>query len=164
MSWISGLAKGAEELLNKVDQSAASALHKQDAVTIDTSQRIGELESIVTGPSTPFLSVVPPPPPPVDFTSGVVSTPVLNKSADSPKQGRVSRTPTSSTKGSSKRLDTDEQLLFEFLNSDETVAPAKKLPQIQPQVNGHHSRKSSGSSVSSYKSGNMDLGNLSLGM
>ncbi|XP_014681763.1 PREDICTED: golgin subfamily A member 5-like isoform X2 [Priapulus caudatus] len=152
MSWLSGIAKGAEELLNKVDQKTASALHTpvQHGASVAVP-RIGELDAMNAGPRIPHLAAVPPPPPPVDFTQAVGSVPSRSL-IDSPKQRAA---------GKSRRAqDKDEQLLFEFLNSDEPAGPAKIRTA---QVNGH-SRKSSTSSVSSHRSGYVETASMPSGM
>ena len=166
MSWLTGLAGKAEELLNKVDQSAASALHITDDEnaqsmpvpnivqhTEASSQmsNAGKLSSTAfpqswTAPSAMSVSGSVPTNLNRMATAGIPRS--NNKPAAVPTPVTTTA-PTTTVKNGNKK-DTDAEL-FEFLNSDSPVAGRKRLLVQQPPGRGH-SRQSSASSTTSGKS------------
>ena len=163
MSWITGLAGKAEDFLNKVDKSAATALSPeqekwkaQQQNTAGYSPYLGSTVSSAapsTSPATPSNAMI--------SSSSVPSN--LNNAGGAGTYGNsqmsrslYSTTPVSSGKQSpatlgnsgngKNKIDKDEEL-FEFLNSSDTVDGRRKVAK-----NGKHSRQSSISSTTSSRS------------
>ena len=171
MSWIAGLAGKAEDFLNKVDQTAATALHKDEK-----SQQHG---TTTTGPPnySPYLTqqsnpvnVRPNTLSPNQLSGNPIGGTNLSNSTSVPsnlhkmdnshnsrsvKRNQVATTPSGS--GSARhspvrasKKDKDEEL-FEFLNSKDSVDGSGKRKMNSNGVgmlNGMHSRQSSASSAS----------------
>ena len=172
MSWLSGLAGKAEELLNKVDQSAATALNAND-----DSESQSAVPTIVTHTDTPQFSDASKlssttfsqnwaPSSQVQETmaySGSVpanlnrisatgraklnSKPVV---APPPPVAVTAAPPAAAKNGKKKDMDAE---LFEFLNSSSTnESPAVGRKRLQTPPGSKHSRQSSASSTTSRKS------------
>jgi hypothetical protein len=169
-SWLTGLAGKAEDLLNKVDQSAATALHKDElrkaalsSQGIPPATGSSDLKEIKistdkTSKPTNFYSTL----------NSSVSVPSnLNKLNNVPPSGYASSAQLSRLalqKGESDkrspqrgRKDADEEL-FEFLNSPESVAAAadngahkatrpENRTKLVGSLSASHSRHSSTSST-----------------
>ena len=164
MSWLAGIAGKAEELLNKVDQAAATSLNTSDGTSSPSGGKVtttinpssfsnhsksnssgGQLTGI-TGSISSSASV-----PsnlnkmnsPHDYLSQM-STSTLSSSKSRNKSVSSSKTVTN------KKVKDDE--LFEFLNSSESTSDLKKNGNGRPKTllgNKQHSRQSSGSSAGS---------------
>ncbi|XP_064624072.1 golgin subfamily A member 5-like [Lineus longissimus] len=161
MSW---LLKNAEDFLNKVDQSAADALQKdEDAKRAKRSYKAPErktepsIDKNVT--SKPLVSYTK-----SDSQNSLpysVSVPAnlskLNPGHSSGNAASVNKPRPSfsnPSNGSAIRKKDKDAELFEFLNSEEPVDNnAQKIERINPVFS--HSRQSSTSSVVSNKSGKM---------
>ena len=156
MSWMKGLTGGMEELLNKLDQSAAHAL------TNDEQEFASGLSGTETSLSQPAQKQKNQTIPlsfseqDVDKSSSFVSKPIKTNltSKKSPAAQRRSSggvsapaTPTSASVTPVKK-SLDDQALFDFLNSSEPTETNKK------RVTPKHSRQSSTSSIISNKNGN----------
>ena len=180
MSWITGLAGKAEDFLNKVDKSAATALHKEDNGKLNATNQIGLGPTPTTENYSPYLSQVSKPvatrpdtlsPKHADPNAMIYSASVPSN-LHNMDQSRMSRsakraTPTTTTTPSgtgsarespvrTSRKDKDEEL-FEFLNSKDTVDSGVKIKATTPNgksmLNGGHSRQSSVSSTTSSPTG-----------
>ena len=163
MSWLTGLAGKAEELLNKVDQSAASALHTTDdgnAQSMPVPNIVKHTEASQMSNTNKLSSTAFPQswaaPSTMSVSGSVPSN--LNRMAGNTKSNNkptavpppvTTTAPTATVKNGNKK-DTDAEL-FEFLNSDSPVAGRKRLLVQQPAGRGH-SRQSSASSTTSGKS------------
>ena len=149
MSWITGITGKAEQLLNKLDQSAA------DALTLTPTKE---------GPPPPETKISSESNVTVDSSSSFVSKPVKQTSLTKPQRPSDIVTPsikkpqtivnpsstTAQTGSAKKKLNTDEAL-FDFLNSSEPLDPSKK--KVTPSSSARHSRQSSTSSIISNKGG-----------
>lgn len=149
MSWITGITGKAEQLLNKLDQSAA------DALTLTPTKE---------GPPPPETKISSESNVTVDSSSSFVSKPVKQTSLTKPQRPSDIVTPsikkpqtivnpsstTAQTGSAKKKLNTDEAL-FDFLNSNEPLDPSKK--KVTPSSSARHSRQSSTSSIISNKGG-----------
>lgn len=162
MSWFSAVTGKAEDFLNRLDKSAADALHT-DEKTLSQKSQLGAQSSTAFIPSdtsgsqalhsskplSPSQSV------PVnlhhfkedvDKSSSYVGGPVNNASV------KTAKAPQSSSLSSGKTVkkkDSDEAL-FDFLNSKDASDNGKK--RRTPISSRHHSRQSSTSSVVSSSS------------
>jgi hypothetical protein len=156
MSW---LLNKAEDFLNKVDQSAADALNddqhaKQSKLSYNPPGRNTEptFETNVTSK------------PPVSYSRSdsqnslpySVSVPAnlskLNTSSGNGASTAGTRPRPLSSNGSASRKKDKDDVLFEFLNSEEPVDNnARKMERVKPVFT--HSRQSSTSSTVSNKSG-----------
>ena len=169
MSWIAGLAGKAEDFLNKVDQTAATALHKDDKMhqrsvamagsTNYSPYLVQDSKPASVRPNTLSPNVT-------SVNSGAnlsnsTSVPSnLHKMDNSHNSRSTKRSPAATTpSGSSSarhspvrtsKKDKDEEL-FEFLNSKDTADGSSKKKMSSNGVgilNGMHSRQSSASSAS----------------
>ncbi|XP_022330942.2 golgin subfamily A member 5-like [Crassostrea virginica] len=185
MSWLSGLTGKAENFLNKLDQSAAQALHKsEEEARLNTSLPItSEIHSPPPSLSTRQLPQTGSQSVPAkssrtggDFSSYGVSTPVkptkLQTSAASkttkprgteppPKQTTPEAPAVSQEVQSKKKIDNDAAL-FDFLNSPEPLETKKAeahetKKKTTPASSAKHSRQSSTSSIVSSKGGKVVL-------
>lgn len=154
MSWLSGITGKAEQLLNKLDQSAADALtttetqsqewpsklNTQNRVTLDSSSFVSKPLKQSTTSKTVTLSDI-----------GSASSKKIKLTAASVQSGTKTQlsTPTPQS-GTKKKVDNDEAL-FDFLNSSEPLDTSKK--KVTPTSSARHSRHSSTSSVLSNKGG-----------
>ena len=172
MSWLSGLAGKAEELLNKVDQSAATALNSnedsesQSAVpTIVTHTDTPQFNDASKVSSTMFsqnwspssqvqetMSYSGSVPANLNRISATGRSKLNSKPVVAPPPVAVTPTPPAAAKnGKKKDMDADE--LFEFLNSSSTnESPAAGRKRLQTPPGSKHSRQSSASSTTSRKS------------
>ena len=181
MSWLSGLTGKAENFLNKLDQSAAQALHKsEEEARLNTSLPItSEIHSPPPSLSTRQLPQTGSQSVPSkssrtsgDFSSYGLSTPVkptkLQTSAASkttkprgteplPKQTTPEAPAVSQEVQPKKKIDNDAAL-FDFLNSPEPLETKKAeahetKKKTTPASSAKHSRQSSTSSIVSSKGG-----------
>ncbi len=165
MSWITNIAGKAEELLNKVDQAAATSLNttldESDGAinpnaslakpTTTTSPTTSQTQSYAAG----RLSI--------DSTSSLsnsISVPSNLNKLHSPDAylSQVSRSSFSSTQSNGgstkpKKKDQDDEL-FEFLNSSDNPGESRRSPNGRPKTlvantKQQHSRNSSSSSLGS---------------
>jgi hypothetical protein len=151
MSWLGALAGRAEDLLNKIDSSAANALHNADGVpgpvnkqrppppsefAWEKGQNVKKAVTPTTEEYSPFLSVNKP------MTSSTSVPSNLNHmNGDGPADGQMTR----SLHAPTKRKDKDEEL-FEFLNSGDVKVDTTKRKD-KTKVNGKRSHGSSGAST-----------------
>lgn len=181
MSWLVDLASKAEDLLNKVDQSAAQALHNEDEQQKSGANNAAygwqqpQVNNLSTSASySPFLSQQPETgqqnssaQSSITSSSSVPSN--LNKlnsdngkatsaytSQMSKSMYSASQLPNSGKQSPATTLnnkkDKDEEL-FEFLNSPESVETKRaKSPLVKLITSGRHSRQSSTSSTGSTRS------------
>lgn len=180
MSWLSGLTGKAEDFLNKLDQSAAQALHKaEEEARLNASLPISsDIHSPPSSQSTRQLAQTGSQSVPAkssrpsgDFSSYGVSTPVKPsklqtsgptrtakpKLTEAPVKQTTPETTASQDVPAKKKIDTDAAL-FDFLNSPEPVEVKKAEPpetkkKITPASSARHSRQSSTSSIVSNKGG-----------
>uniref|UniRef100_A0A8C0QR24 Golgin subfamily A member 5 n=1 Tax=Chelonoidis abingdonii TaxID=106734 RepID=A0A8C0QR24_CHEAB len=168
MSWLADLAGKAEDLLNRVDQGAASALSKKDGtgnVMYDNTdlesareypelhQQTGELKYQTSSKATYISSAA-------DNikhqkatilagTANVKAASKMSSEASSPAES-VSTPRPSSQFVRRKKSEPDDELLFDFLNSSEKGANGRMDPRKEKSktvVLQNHSRTSSISSV-----------------
>lgn len=180
MSWLSGLTGKAEDFLNKLDQSAAQALHKaEEEARLNASLPISsDIHSPPSSQSTRQLAQTGSQSVPAkssrpsgDFSSYGVSTPVKPsklqtsgptrtakpKLTEAPVKQTTPETTASQDVPAKKKIDTDAAL-FDFLNSPEPVEVKKTEPpetkkKTTPASSARHSRQSSTSSIVSNKGG-----------
>lgn len=180
MSWLSGLTGKAEDFLNKLDQSAAQALHKaEEEARLNASLPISsDIHSPPPSQSTRQLAQTGSQSLPAkssrtsgDFSSYGVSTPVKPtklqtsgptrtakpKPTEAPVKQTTPETTTSQDVPAKKKIDTDAAL-FDFLNSPEPIEVKKAEPpetkkKTTPASSARHSRQSSTSSIVSNKGG-----------
>lgn len=183
MSWLSGLTGKAEDFLNKLDQSAAQALHKaEEEARLNASLPISsDIHSPPSSQSTRQLAQTGSQSVPAkssrpsgDFSSYLsygVSTPVKPtklqtsgptrtakpKLTEAPVKQTTPETTASQDVPAKKKIDTDAAL-FDFLNSPEPVEVKKTEPpetkkKTTPASSARHSRQSSTSSIVSNKGG-----------
>lgn len=180
MSWLSGLTGKAEDFLNKLDQSAAQALHKaEEEARLNSSLPISsDIHSPAPSQSTRQLAQTGSQSVPAkssrtsgDFSSYGVSTPVKPtklqtsgpsrtakpKSTEAPVKQTTPETTASQDVPAKKKIDTDAAL-FDFLNSPEPIEVKKTEPpetkkKTTPASSARHSRQSSTSSIVSNKGG-----------
>lgn len=180
MSWLSGLTGKAEDFLNKLDQSAAQALHKaEEEARLNASLPISsDIHSPPSSQSTRQLAQTGSQSVPAkssrpsgDFSSYGVSTPVKPsklqtsgptrtakpKLTEAPGKQTTPETTASQDVPAKKKIDTDAAL-FDFLNSPEPVEVKKTEPpetkkKTTPASSAKHSRQSSTSSIVSNKGG-----------
>lgn len=162
MSWLSGLAGKAEELLNKIDQNAAEAFNKK-TVSAKPVTEDGVLTEVTSLPYTDERK---------SYTSQspvIKTTPVVKTTKNSVKTLPVVR---STPDMSSKVLQNDDQLI-EFLNGTSTISiedshPENKMKEsvVPILTNGRGSPSSSevssvvnGGDISSLESENQMLRN-----
>lgn len=169
MSWLADLAGKAEDLLNRVDQGAASALSKKDTVSsavydnknLDSASEYSELHQHTgelkyqTSSKAAYISSAADNikhqkatilagtanVKPARRTSSEVASPVESVSAPRAASHFVRR----------KRSEPDDELLFDFLNSSEKEPNGRMDPKKEKSkapVLQNHSRTSSISSVS----------------
>lgn len=162
MSWLSGLTGKAEDFLNRLDQSAADALTKDEAVkpklsaggnyfgatsedrqgnswnstpSVSTNSTPSALLSSRSVPSN--LSDLNSNKP--DMNSSLVSTPI--------KQSSKFKTITSQSPSRTNKGKDSDDALFEFLNSIETGNETRKKSPVPVPTSSKHSRQSSASST-----------------
>lgn len=177
MSWLSGLTGKAEDFLNKLDQSAAQALHKaEEEARLNASLPISsDIHSPPSSQSTRQLAQTGSQSVPAkssrpsgDFSSYGVSTPVKPtklqtsktakpKPTEAPVKQTTPETTASQDVPAKKKIDTDAAL-FDFLNSPEPIEVKKAEPpetkkKTTPASSARHSRQSSTSSIVSNKGG-----------
>ncbi|XP_005149571.2 golgin subfamily A member 5 isoform X2 [Melopsittacus undulatus] len=169
MSWLADLAGKAEDLLNRVDQGAASALSKKDTANsavydnknLDTSneyselhQHTGELNYQIPSKAS-FISSA------ADNIKHQKAT-ILGRTANVKPARRTSLEVASPVEGVStpraasqfvrrKKSEPDDELLFDFLNSSEKEPNGRmdsKKDKSKAPVLQNHSRTSIVSSVS----------------
>lgn len=150
MSWLSGITGKAEQLLNKLDQSAADALTTPEKQAWPKQEEVSS-QPAVQDPSSSFVSK------PVrqnllakTQTPHDVSTTAKTSTGGKPSVPQVSAAAATPPAAKKKGLDTDEAL-FDFLNSTEPLDGSKK--KMTPTSSARHSRQSSTSSIISNKSG-----------
>lgn len=180
MSWLSGLTGKAEDFLNKLDQSAAQALHKaEEEARLNSSLPISsDIHSPPSSKSTRQLAQTGSQSVPAkssrtsgDFSSYGISTPVKPtklqtsgpsrtakpKPTEAPVKQPTPETTASQDVPARKKIDTDAAL-FDFLNSPEPIEVKKTEPpetkkKTTPASSARHSRQSSTSSIVSNKGG-----------
>ncbi|NXD85886.1 GOGA5 protein, partial [Halcyon senegalensis] len=169
MSWLADLAGKAEDLLNRVDQGAASALNKKDTASSavydnksldpddeysELRQHAGELKYQTPSKAAYISSAADnikhqkatilagtANVKPARRTSSEVASPIENVSTPRPASHFVRR----------KKSEPDDELLFDFLNSSEKEPNGRmdsKKDKSKAPVLQNHSRTSSISSVS----------------
>ena len=165
MSWLAGIAGKAEELLNKVDQAAATSLNTSGdegrihpggnaGITSAThsafpnhskSHSSGGQLTGVTGSISSSASV------PTNLNKMNSSQDYLSQMSKSTLTTSRSVTKPAAKTGSNTKIKDDE--LFEFLNSSESTSESKRNGNGRPKTllgNKQHSRQSSaGSSAGS---------------
>ena len=163
MSWLTGLAGKAEELLNKVDQQAATALHNEDSAAPapksgnhQSWESHKDSSSGASGHSS-YLSPAPTQQAAMSSMTASKSVPSnLNRfdnGFNSRSRKSISSSPVPQNGSPAKKKDKDDEL-FEFLNSSTTVENKKPALAVKTGItNGTHSRHSSTSSSASTKSG-----------
>ncbi|XP_063426720.1 golgin subfamily A member 5-like [Mytilus trossulus] len=152
MSWLSGITGKAEQLLNKLDQSAADALTTAETQSQDCSSKYNALNSVTLDSSSfvnkPLKQSTISKTPTVSDIESTSNKKVITSSIQTGTKTQLSTsTPQSWTK---KKVDNDEAL-FDFLNSSEPLDTSKK--KVTPTSSARHSRHSSSSSVLSNKGG-----------
>ncbi|CAH1263166.1 GOLGA5 [Branchiostoma lanceolatum] len=174
MSWISNIAGRAEELLNKVDQTAAQALHtegegetaSQPAPGVQRSHHVETARYERPGP---------PEPPRMETQALHTSASMVSLSSPRtasgmprvPSLGTISQGSPQRAYGRKKPKDEDEKL-FEFLNSPNTFPAAEKKKDVTKAAEpsstiGKHSRQSSdSSSVSAYTEGSTSYSSMAV--
>ncbi|KAI0219039.1 Golgin subfamily A member 5 [Lamellibrachia satsuma] len=168
MSWLTGLAGKAEELLNKVDQSAATALNADDGTSspstlpsIVTHTETTQISDASKLSSTAFAQNWAPPQTTMSYSGSVPAnlnrisaagrTKLNSKPVAALPPVTTTAAPTTITKNDNKK-DMDAEL-FEFLNSSSTNdSPATGRKRLQTPTGSKHSRQSSASSTTSGKS------------
>lgn len=169
MSWFADLAGKAEDLLNKVDQGAASALSKKESsgnanYNNSTLDDVGEFPKVHQQTRDQQY--------PASSKSGFVSSAadnikhqkatILAGTANVKASSRISVESSPSTEASSmprppsqfvrrKKSEPNDELLFDFLNSSEKEPNGKmdlKREKSRAAASQNHSRTSSISSVS----------------
>lgn len=168
MSWLTGLAGKAEELLNKVDQSAATALNADDITSspstlpsIVTHTETTQISDASKLSSTAFAQNWAPPQTTMSYSGSVPAnlnrisaagrTKLNSKPVAALPPVTTTAAPTTITKNDNKK-DMDAEL-FEFLNSSSTNdSPATGRKRLQTPTGSKHSRQSSASSTTSGKS------------
>lgn len=147
MSWLSGITGKAEQLLNKLDQSAADALTVTPTKQWQSEKTTKSEPNITAESSSSFVST------PVKQTSLTKTqgpSDVTSTSAKKPQTLSAPSTTPQQAGTTKKKVDTDEAL-FDFLNSTEPLDPSKK--KVTPSNSARHSRQSSTSSIISNKGG-----------
>ena len=162
MSWLAGIAGKAEELLNKVDQAAATSLNTD---TVRTASG----KNVTTASNTPSFSNHSKTSSSGGQLTGITGS--ISSSASVPSnlnkmnspQDYLSQMSTSTLPSSKSTLktvpsktvinmkDKDDEL-FEFLNSSDSTSDTKKNGNGRPKTllgSKQHSRQSSGSSAGS---------------
>lgn len=154
MSWLSGLAGKAEELLNKIDQNAAEAFHKKTV----SAKPVTEDSVLTEVTSLPYTDER------KNYTSQnpLIKTTPLVKTTKSIKTLPVVR---SSPDMNSKVLQNDDQLI-EFLNGSSTISiedsqPENKMKEsvIPMLANGNNRGSPSSGETSSVVNGS-DINSL----
>lgn len=162
MSWFSAVTGKAEDFLNRLDKTAADALHSDDN-PLSQKPQLGQHSSRApilpdtSGPQALYSSkpLSPSQSVPVnlhnfkedvDKSSSYVSGPVNNASLKTAKAPQSSSLSSGKT---AKKKDSDEAL-FDFLNSKDASDNGKK--RRTPISSRHHSRQSSTSSIVSSSS------------
>ena len=164
MSWLAGIAGKAEELLNKVDQAAATSLNTSSdgtsspsgarvTTTVNSNSFLNHSKSNSSGGQLTGIT---------GSISSSASVPSNLNKMNSPQDylSQMSTSTLSSSKSGIKSVpsktvinmkDKDDEL-FEFLNSSESTSDSKKNGNGRPKTllgNKQHSRHSSGSSAGS---------------
>lgn len=155
MAWLSGLTGKAESLLNKLDQSAATALHieKEDGGSFQPLPTDFSSELYLgkpkyeqrTPPITPSQSI---PTKLNDLKHATNASSIGNTSTKQALNLKTAVTPTGSTV---KKKEPSDEALFEFLNSKDPPEGNKR--KATPVSSTQHSRRSSTSSTVSSKGG-----------
>ncbi|XP_071159170.1 golgin subfamily A member 5-like [Mytilus edulis] len=153
MSWLSGITGKAEQLLNKLDQSAADALTTAETQSQECSSKYNALNS-VTLDSSSFVNK-----PLKQSTiskktltvSDIESTSNKKVTTASIQTGTKTQLSTSTPQSWTKKKVDNDEALFDFLNSSEPLDTSKK--KVTPTSSARHSRHSSTSSVLSNKGG-----------
>ena len=152
MSWLTGLAGKAEDFLNKVDKTAATALHAEDGDEATPTVKYVTQPDYYTAPR-PSLATTKLKTSNLSTSASVPAN--LSRIQQVPQQRAPSNLSEPDKNGGKKKSD-DE--LFEFLNNPTSGSPSggagnKKKSALNASnlLNGGHSRQSSGSSVVSGK-------------
>ena len=142
MSWFSAVTGKAEDLLNRLDKTAADALHADDIrdkpPPPPEPTLIESTVAIESKPLSPSQSV----PARLHHLSGEadVSPSLVNTPSRS-----LSRGPSKTTSAAPAKKKNSDDALFDFLNSKDNVDGNKRLRT--PVSSRHHSRQSSTSSI-----------------
>ncbi len=155
MSWLAGIAGKAEELLNKVDQAAATSLHNESESEgrgrapppnlggHSKSKSSGGQLTGITGSISSSSSV------PSNLNKINSSQDYLSQTSPASTLSKLAKPSASRSTGNVRDRD---DALFEFLNSTQSVSDTKKTTngKTKPLMNKQqHSRQSSGSSAGS---------------
>ncbi|KAL5009113.1 hypothetical protein ScPMuIL_014694 [Solemya velum] len=153
MSWLTGLTGKAESLLNKLDQSAATALHieKDEAGNPRPTElsSAGYLNQPAYEHRTPPLSPSQSVPTKLNELKHVANAPSFISTPG--KQPMNLKPPVTAAGSTVKKKETSDEALFEFLNSKNPLESNKK--KATPVSSAQHSRRSSTSSTSSSRGG-----------
>ncbi|XP_076464926.1 golgin subfamily A member 5-like [Babylonia areolata] len=148
MSWLTAVTGRAEDLLNKLDKSAADAFHMGEETDGSTTKQPASGKTPVTS-SRPSQSGGKP----LSSSSSSSNIPAQvsdparlgsSSATSTPKPGSKPSVAVVSKPASGKKKDSDEAL-FDFLNSKEPSEGSKK--RVTPISSRHHSRQSSTSSM-----------------
>lgn len=122
MSWFTDIAGKAEDLLNRVDQTAATALQnkgktspfKSDDQFLKSSRSDGNFGASFS-------------------TNSAFSSPQKNKTSKTtrPSENKNLYSPSLSTSTTRKKPESDDEKLLRFLNSSETVLSEQHKPENQ---------------------------------
>ncbi|XP_078673189.1 golgin subfamily A member 5-like isoform X2 [Branchiostoma floridae x Branchiostoma belcheri] len=175
MSWISNIAGRAEELLNKVDQTAAQALQTEGETAAVPRQPASDVQRSHHVETPRYERPGPPEPPRMETQALHTSVSMVSLSSPRtasgmprvPSLGTISQGSPQRAYGRKKPKDEDEKL-FEFLNSPNTFPAAEKKKDVtraaEPSsTGGKHSRQSSdSSSVSAYTEGSTSYSSMAV--
>lgn len=156
MSWLTGLAGKAEDLLNRMDQAAGQAISSKESSSSNAPNPVRTSAFTPTVSSTMKRQ---------DSLQGSASVPSnLNQlnGGSNPYLSQMSRStngtvqnPQSSSPVNRSKKDKDDEL-FEFLNNPNAMVEngngKKKEGAFKSLANGKHSRHSSTSSMGSHRS------------
>ncbi|KAG8177569.1 hypothetical protein JTE90_026196 [Oedothorax gibbosus] len=112
MSWFTDIAGRAEDLLNKVDQTAATALQKSKQSKDNISYSREEIEKIIN----PESSYSP--------SRGLTKQDTKSSKTSLTTTGRASA-------GPKKKPESDDEKLLQFLNCNESLPPPSKTGKMQ---------------------------------
>ena len=155
MAWFGQLAGKAEELLNKVDAAAGTALRNEDGSEIVPGAT--QKRAVGTSGYSPYLGKPTNSSTPLATSSSLMSSSSsvpsnLNKiNVTDPNAMSRSMYSTDFTSKPKEKGNADDDL-FDFLNSSEPVETKKKTPVSRAVTSLSHSRQSSTSSTTSGRS------------
>ena len=162
MSWLTGLAGKAENLLNNIDQAAGQALSTEEEARRAAERKFSApshkhdaYSPYLSQPTEPKSSREPPSASASASMSSSVSVPSnlsqMDTDSNNAQMSKSMYSPSSSSSQLNKtnKKDKDDDL-FAFLNNSES--DTKKKSAVKTVMNGKHSRHSSASSTHSSKS------------